>query len=100
MHCALRAQMNSIIPIVGLAVAAAAPAHAGFFERLLGGRLASVQDGQYVAGDKIRFQIQRDGKNYLMRFDGDPEVFVLSSDHTSLGGRMLKYDSGETALRV
>ncbi len=59
-----------------------------------------MEDGEYLAGDKIRFQIQRDGKNFLLKFDGDPEVFVLSSDHTSLGGRMLKYDSGETALRV
>src|SRR3954471_12691469 len=75
-------------------------AHAGFFERLLNGRLGTVQDGLYLAGDQITFQIQRTGKIYLLRFGTDPETFVLSSDHTSLGGRMLKYDSGEIAIRV
>ena len=29
-----------------------------------------------------------------------PETFVLYPDRTSLGGRVLKYDSGETAIRV
>jgi hypothetical protein len=97
---AMRAQFFSRLIVVGLVLGAAAPAHAGFFERLLGGRLASVEDGEYLAGDKVRFQLQRDGNNFLLRYDGDPEVFVLSSDHTSLGARLLRYDSGETAMRV
>ncbi|MBV8798530.1 MAG: DUF4908 domain-containing protein [Alphaproteobacteria bacterium] len=93
-------RLPALLLCVVWAIGSGAPAQAGFFERLLGGRLGSVQEGEYAAGEKIRFQIQRDGKNYLLRFDGDPEVFVLSSDHTSMGGRTLRYDSGEMALRV
>jgi hypothetical protein len=91
------AQLFLALALVWLTPSAA---HAGFFERLLNGRLGTVQDGVYVAGDQITFQIQHTGKIYLLRFGSDPETFVLSSDHTSLGGRMLKYDSGEIAIRV
>lgn len=77
-----------------------ASARPGFFERLLSGRLASVEDGSYVAGDKIHFQLERAGHDFLLRFDNDPETFVLYADRTSMGGRVLKYDSGETAIRV
>src|SRR6202000_1193717 len=41
-----------------------------------------------------------DGDNFLLRFDGNPEVFVLYTAHVSMGGRELKYDSGETAMQV
>ena len=54
----------------------------------------------YVAGDKIHFQLERAGHDFLLRFDNDPETFVLYADRTSMGGRVLKYDSGETAIRV
>jgi hypothetical protein len=77
-----------------------AAAQGGFLDRLFSGRIGSAQDGVYVAGDKVRFEMTRSGKTYLLHFDGDPEVFVLAADHTSLGARMLKYDSGETAIRV
>jgi len=89
-----------LLLLLALIVAAPHPARAGFFERLVNGRLGTVQDGVYLAGDTIRFQIQHAGKDYLLRFEGTPEVFLLSSGHTSMGGRMLKYDSGEIALRV
>jgi hypothetical protein len=83
------------------AISAAAPsAHAGLFQRIFGERIAPVEDGAYIAADKIKFALQRAGKNFLLRFEGDPETYVLHADHTSLGGRMLKYDSGETALKV
>jgi hypothetical protein len=96
----MRAYSQFLVPVLAFAVMFASPARAGFFERLLGDRLASVEDGSYLAGDKVRFDIMRDGKTFLLRFDGDPETFVLSSDHTSMGARLLKYDSGETAIRV
>ena len=63
-------------------------------------RLAYVQPGTYMAGDSMAFEIVADGGNYLLRFRGAPEVFVLYPDHGSLGGRILKYDSGETAVNV
>ncbi|HEX3651597.1 MAG TPA: DUF4908 domain-containing protein [Rhizomicrobium sp.] len=96
----MRAYSQFVVSALAFAVIFAAPAQAGFFERLLGDRLASVEDGSYIAGDKIKFGIVRAGKNFLVRFDGDPETFVLSSDRTSMGARLLRYDTGETAIRV
>jgi hypothetical protein len=99
--------MKAAWPLPGIAAvvfalmfAAPAAAQPSFFERLLGGRLGSVQTGSYLAGDKIKFEIDRVGHDFLLRFDNNPETFVLYPDRTSLGGRVLKYDSGETAIRV
>ena len=89
-----------VLTCCAFGVVAPGPAHAGLFERIFGERVAPVQDGAYIAADKIKFALQRAGKNYLLRFDGDPETYVLHADHTSLGARMLRYDSGETALKV
>lgn len=69
-------------------------------ERMTSERLGDVQPGAYVAADTVKFALSQDGDNFLLRFDGDPEVFVLYTAHASLGGRELKYDSGETALQV
>lgn len=96
--------MRSLLRAGAFACAAAfgapATADSGFFARLLGERVAPVDDGSYIAGDRIKFALTRAGNNYLLRFDGDAETYVLHADHTSMGGRMLKYDSGETALLV
>jgi len=35
-----------------------------------------------------------------MRFAGQPEIYVLYADYGSLGGRVLKYDSGAIAIQV
>lgn len=83
-----------------LVPAAPASAQGGFLQRLFSGRLGSVADGSYVAGDRVRFEIEHAGKRYLLHFEGDPEIFVLTADRTSLGARVLRYDSGETAIRV
>ena len=87
---------------IAVAFAAAAPAAAqpGFLARIFGSRLGDVQNGTYVAGDSIRFEIEHSGKAFLARFEPDPEIFVLYSDHSSLGGRILRFDSGDTAIRV
>jgi hypothetical protein len=69
-------------------------------ERLSYDRLAPIVPGVYVAGDKIGFNLDASGGEFLLRMDGTPEVFVLYPARASLGGRVLKYDSGETALLV
>lgn len=69
-------------------------------ERMTAQRLGEVEPGTYLAADTVRFSLAQDGDNFLLRFDGNPEVFVLYAAHASLGGRELKYDSGETALQV
>jgi len=68
--------------------------------RLSMDRIADVQSGTYSAGDQIRFSLDRIANHYLLRFEGDPEVYVLYADHGSLGGQVLNYDSGATALKV
>ena len=68
--------------------------------RLEGDKLADVQSGAYVAGDNVKFALNWDGANFLLRFDGNPEVFVLYAARSSMGGRELKYDSGDTALQI
>jgi len=69
-------------------------------QRLSMDRLANIQPGSYLAGDHVKFALDQSGENFLLRFDDSPEVFVLYADHASLGGRALKFDSGETAIQV
>jgi hypothetical protein len=68
--------------------------------RLSSDRLGQVDAGTYLAGDRVAFALDSTGANYLLSFAGAPEIFVLHSDSASLGGRVLKYDTGETALSV
>lgn len=63
-------------------------------------RLGWVQPGTYQAGDDIEFTLDRYDRHYLLRFAGSPEVFVLYARRASLGGRVLKYDSGKTAMQI
>jgi hypothetical protein len=69
-------------------------------DRLSMERLGEIKPGAYIAGDHVAFALVKSGENFLLRFDDNPEVFVLYTGHTSLGGRALRYDSGETALQV
>lgn len=92
----------AIAAALTLACMAAPAAHAqsSLAAKLATGRLATVQSGTYQAGDSIEFMLDDEGTHYLLRIAGNPEVFVLYSGHASLGGRVLKYDSGETALQI
>ena len=63
-------------------------------------RIGDVRTGTYSAGDQLKFTLNHYLDRYLLHFIGDTEVYVLSADHGSLGGRVLKYDSGATALVV
>jgi hypothetical protein len=100
--CAMSRRLSVLMLLTAGLVHTVGPAlaQAGLLERLTIERLAAVQSGTYLAGDKLKFDLQQAGVNFLLRFDGSPEVFVLYSDHASLGSRVLKYDSGETAARV
>jgi hypothetical protein len=63
-------------------------------------RIGDVRPGTYSAGDQLKFTLTHYLDHYLLRFLGDTEIYVLNVDHGSLGGRVLKYDSGATALQV
>jgi len=58
------------------------------------------QDGAYFAADDIRFMVDHVNGQVRLRFQDSDEVFYLSSEPASLGGRLLKYDTGDTALIV
>lgn len=68
--------------------------------RLAAERVSAVAPGLYSAGD-ISFTLEPYGSDkYLLRFPRGSEKFVLSQERSSLGARILKYDTGATALRV
>lgn len=68
--------------------------------RLAAERLSAVDPGLYTAGNSS-FVLEPYGVDkYLLRFMGSGENFVLSAERGSLGARILKYDTGTTALRV
>jgi hypothetical protein len=84
-----------------LCVLLGGPAHAQdqMTTRLSKERVGDIDPGTYSA-DGINFTLDRYGDKYVLRFAGDPEVYVLYTDRASLGGRILKYDSGQTVIRV
>ena len=67
--------------------------------RLSAEKVGDVEPGSYSAGDN-NFSLDIHGDKFLLRFAGNPEAFVLSGDRVVLGGRVLKYDTGVTALRI
>jgi hypothetical protein len=68
--------------------------------RLDAGQLGNIEAGRYSAGDSVAFSLARWNEKFLLQVSGDPEIYVLSSDRASLGGRVLKYDSGAIAIHV
>jgi hypothetical protein len=69
--------------------------------RLSAERMGDVRSGIYSASDgTIVFTLKPYNRKYLLSFENSPEVFVLSVEHGSLGARILKYDTGTTAIRV
>jgi hypothetical protein len=83
-----------------LALSPPARAQGDFEQRIASERIGTIQPGNYLAADKLAFTLDLVDGNYLLRFETTPEVFVLYAGRASLGGRELKYDSGETALHI
>ena len=68
--------------------------------RLSAQKVSDVAAGDYSAADDVNFTLIPYGDKYLLRFDGNPENFVLYGDRIALGGRELKYDTGAIALKI
>jgi hypothetical protein len=68
--------------------------------RLSAEKLGDVETGSFSAGDNLNFTLEPYGDKYLLRFTDSPERYVLSVERIFLGGRILRYDTGATALRV
>lgn len=79
---------------------ALAPARAELNDRLNQQRFGNIPSGAFSAGDQLRFTLSHFRSEYLMKIVGEPEVFVLYADYGSLGGRVLRYDSGAVAIQV
>ena len=82
-----------------LACVFATQARAQSLSRLQQQHFGDIQPGIYEAGN-YRFMLDHYQNEFLMRFQGQPEVYVLYADYGSLGGRVLKYDSGSIAIQV
>ncbi len=83
-----------------LACFGAGQAQEGLSARLSNDRLGDIRPGTYSASNGLSFTIDRYAGRYLMHVASEPETYVLYADHASLGGLVLKFDSGGTALRV
>lgn len=57
-------------------------------------------DGAYLAGDTLRFSLDRYRDYERLRFSGNDEIYYLTIEPAAMGGRVLKYDSGDVALQV
>jgi hypothetical protein len=86
--------------LLAFAFPLAASAQDSLEQRLNADRVGYIAPGTYLAADRVQFTLDAAGQNYLLRLAGSTEVFVLYQDPAAMGGRVLKYDSGETALRV
>ncbi len=80
-----------------LLCASATQAQAGMFDRTP--RFGDINPGTFQAGDR-RFSLDRYQNAFLMRFAGQPEIFVLYTDYGAMGSRVLQYDSGAIAIQV
>jgi hypothetical protein len=58
------------------------------------------RNGLYATDDDLKFLIDNNEGDVRLRFAGSTEVFYLASEPAPLGGRVLKYDTGEVALHV
>ncbi|MEI9930555.1 MAG: DUF4908 domain-containing protein [Rhizomicrobium sp.] len=67
--------------------------------RLSQEHIGDIDPGTYSAG-RTTFTLDHYADKFIIRFAGDPEIYVLYADHGAMGGRILKFDSGATVLRV
>ena len=93
-----RVTLFALIAILSCSAAAEAQDDVG--TRMSLERIGDIRPGTYTADEQIKFTLNHYLDRYLLRFANDPEVFVLYADHGSLGGRVLRYNSGTTALQV
>ncbi len=94
---------SRLAPLLGLALATAFPAFAADPppSRLpLAQTTPILPDGLYTANDQLLLYIDHSQGQVRLKFADNEEVFYLSNEPGALGGRILKYDTGEVALQV
>ena len=87
---------------LALAVVATAPCTAAesLSAKLESRRVGTIEPGTYQAGENVFFTLAHWNDKFLLRFNGDPEIYVLYPASTTMGGRILKYDTTATAISV
>jgi hypothetical protein len=90
----------TILALLWLALSASGVFAQSMSDRLSAEQTGDIPEGNYAAGDSIKFSLEPYGNKFLLRITNDREVYVLSADRASLGGHVLKYDSGTTALLI
>ncbi len=58
------------------------------------------REGHYVGADDVEFMIDQATGQPRLRFADSEEIFYLTSEPALAGGRVLKFDTGETAIAV
>jgi Domain of unknown function (DUF4908) len=56
--------------------------------------------GRFLVDDELRFMMDVKDDQIRLRFINSDEIFYLTSEPAPLGGRVLKYDTGEVALQI
>jgi hypothetical protein len=83
-----------------VAIAPSTAADESLSAKLESRRIGAIEPGTYQAGDDLIFTLAGWHGKYLLRSNGDPEVYVLYPSSTTMGGRILKYDTNATAISV
>jgi hypothetical protein len=86
--------------LLAFGLAAPATAENALSAKLESRRIGAIEPGIYQAGDNLIFTLAQWKGKYLLQFNGDPEVYVLYPSSTTMGGRILKYDTSMTAISV
>jgi hypothetical protein len=68
--------------------------------RLSAEKAGVLEPGLYSAGEGREFSLTPYRGKYLLRFADGPENFILTADPSSMGAKLLKYDTGAAALSV
>lgn len=94
--------LSCLLPLASLPAAALAQAadESPMAARLSAEKVADIEPGLYAAGDDRTFTLEPYGDRLLLKLSDSPEKFVLTVERGSLGAKVLKYDTGATALRV
>src|SRR5262249_17469015 len=95
-----RLALAGALILIGISLASAAEPDGSLQARLSSDRLGHLEAGTYVAGDRAEFELGAAGPNFLLRCNGSSEIFVVTPDRAPMGSRVLRYDSGQTALQV
>src|ERR1044072_3999790 len=95
-------KMKSWFLALALAVSAMTPSFAAdsLSAKLESRRVGTIEPGTYQASESVIFTLARWQDTYLLRFNGEPETDVLYPSSTTMGGRILKYDTRATAISI